>query len=141
MMNDGYVLEGRQIFSGKGKLVATLNDDGVPVMAPGMAGPHSTGVKKFLERKVNSALDFIEDPAAVVKQNLTTENPAPEQMALKSDEVEESKEAWEISTIPEDLLPPFSKQFGVNTPGFTDYVKQHKLSEAQIAALVKRLSK
>ena len=140
-MTNDYTMEGRQIFSVKGKLVATLNDDGVPVMAPGMAGPHSAGVKKFLEGKINSALDFIEDPAEVVKDNLTTENPAPEQMELKSDEVEESKEAWEISTIPEELLPPFSKQFGVNTPGFMDYVKQHKLSEAQIAALVKRLSK
>lgn len=140
-MTNDYTMEGRQIFSVKGKLVATLNDDGVPVMAPGMAGPHSAGVKKFLEEKVKSALDFIEDPAAVVKDNLITENPAPKQKELKSDEVEESKESWEISTIPEDLLPPFSKQFGVNTPGFMDYVKQHKLSEAQIAALVKRLSK
>ena len=134
-----YVMEGRQIFSDKGKLVATLNDDGIPVMAPGMAGPHSTGVKKFLEEKDKSAMDFIEDQPAVVKQNLTTKNTNlhPE----KSEEPEESKESWEISTIPQDLLPPFSKQFGVNTPGFEDYCKQHKLNEAQVAALVKRLSK
>ena len=133
-----YVMDGRQIFSDKGKLVATLNDDGIPVMAPGMAGPHSAGVKKFLEEKVKSAMDFMEEQPAVVKQNLTTENmdPLPE----KSEEPE-TKESWEISTIPQDLLPPFSKQFGVNTPGFSEYVKQHKLSEAQVAALVKRLSK
>lgn len=131
-MSNDYAMNGRQIFSSKGKLVATLNDDGVPVMAPGMAGPHSAGVKKFLEEKGNPA---------VVKENLTTENPAPKQKELKSDEVEESKESWEISTIPEDLLPPFSKQFGVNTPGFSEFVTKHQLSETQIELLIKRLSK
>ena len=139
-MNDGYVLEGRQIFSGKGKLVATLNDDGVPVMAPGMAGPHSAGVRAFLEvlaeheEIARAQKASAENFAEVVKEKLTTEDPAQERKDY-------SKESWEISTIPEDLLPPFSKQFGVNTPGFMDYVKQHKLSEAQVAALVKRLSK
>lgn len=136
-----YFLQGNEIISEKGKKVATLNSDGNVVMAPGMAGPHSAGVKKFLEEKVKSALDFIEDPAAVVKDNLTTENPAPKQKELKSDEVEESKESWEISTIPEDFLPPFSKALGCNTPGFAEYISKHKLTGPQVAALVKRLTK
>ena len=45
---DEYTIRGREIYSGRGKLVATLDDDGNPVMAPGMAGPHSAKVKAFL---------------------------------------------------------------------------------------------
>ena len=54
---DEYTIRGREIYSAKGKLVATLSDDGIPVMAPGMAGPHSAKVKAWLgaERGADAA--------------------------------------------------------------------------------------
>ena len=50
MMN--YELRGREIYSEKGRLVATLDGDGNPVMAPGMSGPHSKGVREFIASRM-----------------------------------------------------------------------------------------
>ena len=162
-----YTISGREIRSAKGKLVATLDDDGNPVMAPGMAGPHSAKVRAFLGR---TTLDnTAEIPAApeetpVVKENLTTDDPdvpeveAPEaegrtnvfvgQIPARRAEggvpeetprQPETLEEYSISTIPDDELPPFSKEYGTNTPGFEDFVKLHNLTGPQVAALVRRL--
>ena len=48
-------------------------------------------------------------------------------------------EEYSISTIPVDELPEFSREYGVNTPGFGEFVKRHNLTSLQVAALVKRL--
>ena len=115
-------MDGRQIYSEKGKLVATLNDDGEPVMAPGMAGAHSAGVRDFINTFAQN------EPVA--NDDETTDCGTADQ----------SDDEYLISTIPEEKLPPFSKKLGVNTPGFGEYVKSYKLTGPQVAALVKRLS-
>ena len=147
--------------------MATLDDDGNPVMAPGMAGPHSAKVRAFLGRTTPD--NTAEIPAApeetpVVKENLTTDDPdVPEVEATEAEgrtnvfvgqiparraeggvpeetpRQPETLDEYSISTIPDDELPPFSKEYGVNTPGFEDFVKLHKLTGPQVAALVKRL--
>ena len=43
-----YEQRGREIFSEKGKLVATIDDDGNPVMAPGMAGLNGGGRSRLV---------------------------------------------------------------------------------------------
>ena len=43
-----YELRGNRVYTERGRLVATLDGDGNPVMEMGMAGPHSRGVREFL---------------------------------------------------------------------------------------------
>lgn len=129
-----YTMNGRQILSDKGKIVATLDADGNPVMAPGMAGPHSAGVKEFLADSGNTA------PRQPAAEQPAAEQPAAESQTAEQPAAESSTDEWIISTIPESELPPFSKALGVYTPGFSEYIKEHKLTEPQVAALVKRLS-
>lgn len=125
-------MQGSEIFSDKGRLVATLDSNGNVVMAPGMAGPHSHGVREFVEN-LRSAVGHIEQTEnSVVKENLTTEG----QMVMN----ELTFEEWSVDTIAEEDLPPFSKELGINTPGFAEYIKQHNFNEPQTEALVKRLS-
>lgn len=151
-----YTISGREVYSARGKLVATLDDDGNPVMAPGMAGPHSRAVREFL------AEGSSETPARSDLPDLPDENEQPE-----TPEPEEggttvyvgripaarpaggapaapppspgSVEEYSISTIPDDALPPFSSEYGIFTPGFLDFCEKHKLSAPQRAALVARL--
>lgn len=166
MMN--YELKGREIYSEKGRLVATLDDDGNPVMAPGMAGPHTKGVREFLAvGNCNSPQEPEppQDPEQTQEPEPPQEpvplhEPEPPQepeppmstvfvgsIAAKPSGVPEkvpavlSRAEWEISTIPAEQLPPFDPALGVCTPGFIDYVKRFNLNAQQIAALVKRLTK
>ena len=162
-MSKDYSIKGREIYSVKGKLVATLDADGNPVMVLGMAGAHGKSVREFLglapanpsmpDMDKSSAADALEDKAdgessaadaledkekvtMYIGGNLPAAKPeSTPETVLKKETVEE----WEISTIPEDQLPPFSKEYGANTPGFTEYVNKHHLSIPQVAALVKRL--
>jgi hypothetical protein len=131
-----YNLQGSEIFSDKGRLVATLDSNGNIVMAPGMAGPHSHGVREFVEN-LRSAVGHIEQAEnSVVKENLTTETPVGTLPGMN----EQTFEEWSVDTIAEEDLPPFSKELGINTPGFAEYIKQHNFNEPQTEALVKRLS-
>lgn len=153
-----YTIRGREIYSDRGKLVATLDDDGNPVMAPGMAGPHSRAVREFLARET------VETPVRSDLSDLSDENEQQE-----TPEAEEGNttvyvgripaapaaggcpaapprssgtvEEYSISTIPDDALPPFSSEYGIFTPGFLDFCEKHKLTAPQRAALVARLSK
>ena len=151
-----YEQRGREIFSEKGKLVATIDDDGNPVMAPGMAGPHTKGVQEFLNReKTTEDSGIPESPAPVheeEKEVLPEEGDGKTTLYVGSIPAEhteekertsgaETREEWEICTIPEEQLPAFSKELGVNTPGFQEYALKHKLTGAQKAALVRRLAK
>lgn len=166
MMN--YELRGREIYSEKGRLVATLDDDGNPVMAPGMAGPHTKGVREFLavgncnspqEPEPPREPEQTHEPASPQETEPLHEPEPPQEpeppmstvfvgsIAAKPSGVPEkvpavlSRAEWEISTIPAEQLPPFDPALGVCTPGFIDYVKRFNLNAQQIAALVKRLTK
>lgn len=56
----------------------------------------------------------------------------------KEAEVQTSAE-WQASTIPENMLPPFDAQLGINTPGFGEFVSKHQLNKEQVDALIKRI--
>ena len=51
MSEEQYTMRGRDIYSPRGKLVATLDADGNPVWAPGMAGAHSKKLAEWLGEK------------------------------------------------------------------------------------------
>ena len=53
----------------------------------------------------------------------------------------ETLEEYSVSTIPESELPPFSKEYGVNTEGFREFVQKYRLTGSQVAALIRRLLK
>ena len=159
---DEYTIRGREIFSPKGKLVATLDDDGNPVMAPGMAGPHSRGVREFLAdvEGRRSKVEGGDGENAGVRgpsQGAERGADAADRESDGSDKSDgargaegadtgepkpgnrkpETREAT-VEDIPEDRLPPFSPEFGTATPGFAEFVARHKLTPEQIGALVKR---
>ena len=156
-----YTISGREVYSARGKLVATLDDDGNPVMAPGMAGPHSRGVREFLARENDTAKapEAPEAPEAETPAAPEIETPEPEEggttvyvgripaahpaggAPAAPPPSPGSVEEYSISTIPDDALPPFSSEYGIFTPGFLDFCEKHKLSAPQRAALVARLQK
>lgn len=139
-----YSIDGRNIISDKGRIVATLDSDGNPIMAPGMAGPHSKGVKEFLETFAENEPLRSGEPETIPESSELPEVKAEAEndLAPAEDPAEDAADRldWAVSTIPEDSLPPFSKELGVNTPGFAEFVKHHKLTPLQAAVLVKRLS-
>lgn len=137
-----YTVKGRDIFSDRGKVVATITDDGGIVMAPGMAGAHKRAVEEFLARGAKEPpppmppfAEATEDRPEIEEADTAPETPKAEEKA------EQSREEFLIETIPDDRLPPFSKALGVNTPGFAEFVEKNHLSAAQVAALVKRLER
>lgn len=164
-----YMIKDRKVFTTRGKLVATLDDDGNPVMALGMAGPHTRGVREFLgfrysvsegtkQAAPEEASDVKEnlttdDPEEVVKENLTTEQSGPkmyvgEPAAAKADpgcpaqeaEREKTVDEFLVDGIPDDQLPDLSPEYGVYTPGFQEFVEINRLSPAQVAALINRIN-
>ena len=158
MIKEQYTLRGREIFSARGKLVATLDDDGNPVMAPGMAGPHSRGVREFLARENDTAkppeAPEAETPAAPEIETPEAEEggttvyvgripaaPASGGAPAAPRTTTGTVEEYSIATIPDDELPPFSKEYGSDTPGFREFCDKHKLTPPQVAALVRRLER
>ncbi|MBQ6352030.1 MAG: hypothetical protein IJJ28_02030 [Lentisphaeria bacterium] len=139
MSETKYTISGREIYSAKGKLVATLDDDGNPVMAPGMAGPHKRALEEFLGGTDTNGHEPTRTdtpppmPPLAEESDSVTKPEAPEREAEAAE--------YAVSTIPDDRLPPFSKALGVNTPGFAEFVDNNHLSAAQVAALVKRLER
>lgn len=159
-MNKKYTISGRQIFSNKGKLVATLDENNNPIMCLGMAGAHTRGVQEFLSN--NSLKLECEAPPEEFIEEVEFLEPVDEKEVADSEfytlyvgipplnspvaeknyfEREKTLEEWEIDTIPAEQLPVFNKEYGINTPGFLEWVKKHNLSNKQITALVKRLEK
>lgn len=133
-----YRIEGNQIYSEKGKVVATLDGSGNPVMEPGMSGPHKRGVEEFLavmgSNEPRGSYEVKPAPVEEVKEVQEQEQePAPMNVLESSFEIEPVKVTAD--------QPPFSKQLGVNTPGFQDYVVRNKLTQAQVDDLVWMLSK
>lgn len=148
-----YEIRGKEIYSEKGRLVATLDGGGNPVMEAGMAGPHARGVREFLGSFAVSAgtAEAKEEKIMEAAEAVPAEKPTvfvgtiPAAKPLRGEEVHEEREMdadeWAVSTIPDEELPEFKPEFGVYTPEFRDYVKRHKLTEGQKAALVDRLAK
>ena len=152
-----YTLNGREVRTDKGKLVATLNEDGVPVMAPGMAGPHSRAVRAFLAEQTAPA----PQPAPPPTTEADSRPESPQQAEAEQEktvfvgEVSLNRAAPSapppappetpaeriIADIPADLLPPFSPKLGVNTPGFAEFVAEHHLTQKQVCALIDRITR
>ena len=55
------------------------------------------------------------------------------------EEKPQTEAEWQIGTIPDDELPPFSAEHGTSTPGFREYVEKHNLNNEQVRALIKRI--
>lgn len=135
-----YRIEGNQIFSEKGKVVATLDGSGNPVMEPGMSGPHKRGVEEFLVMMgSNEPRGCYEVKPAPVEEVKEVPMPDPEPAPAPMNVLESSFDIEPVKVTADQ--PPFSKQLGVNTPGFHDYVVRNKLTQAQIDELVYMLSK
>ena len=161
-----YQLKGNEIWTEKGKLAATLDGDGNVVMAPGMAGAHSAGVREFLASQSSTAPDAPPPMPEIEEKDPETEatdtpppataevTPGEEGMtfygpnasALPKPEtpktelpVDSVPVAQIVADIPEAALPPWDPEYGVNTPGFADWVKFHKMTPEQVVCLVRRL--
>jgi len=159
-----YTKNGNEIYSEKGKLVATLDADGNPVFAQGMAGAHYAGVHAFLAEQPKTAPDApppmpeIEEadgapetekpePAtAEVKpesEGMTFYGPnasaLPKAKAVKTAEAPATDAARIVADIPDAALPPWDPEHGKDTPGFRDWVKFHKMTPEQVFYLVRRL--
>lgn len=146
-----YELRGNRVYTERGRLVATLDGDGNPVMETGMAGPHSRGVREFLGKTPEMKADVEETREAEASPEIPEVEEAvyigsiPAARAKRGAPFREERELnadeWSVSTIPEGELPEFDAEFGVYTPGFQEYIKRHGLTEGQQAALVARVSK
>lgn len=147
-----YELRENRIYTERGRLVATLDGDGNPVMETGMSGPHSRGVREFLGKMSEMKAEPEEAPEPEASPEIPETEEAgvyigsiPASRAKRGAPFREERELnadeWSVSTIPEGELPEFAAEFGVYTPGFQEYIKRHGLTEGQQAALVARVSK
>lgn len=147
-----YELRGNRVYTERGRLVATLDGDGNPVMETGMSGPHSRGVREFLGKMPEKKGEPEEAPEPEVSPEIPETEEAgvyigsiPASRAKRGAPFREERELnadeWSVSTIPEGELPEFDAEFGVYTPGFQEYIKRHGLTEGQQSALVARVSK
>ena len=143
---------GNEIRSEKGVLVATVNGDTL-TMAPGTKSQEAK-VRAFLAEgasgSCNNCTDHTEqDEPESAPADADTQEQSPKvyignvpiehvPAAQQQDEPQTDAE-WQVATIPENELPPFDPQLGINTPGFGDYVNKHKLTKEQTAALIKRI--
>ena len=160
-----YELKGNEIWTEKGKLAATLDGDGNPVFAPGMAGAHYAGVHAFLAQQPKTAPDApppmseIEEadgaPEPEKPEPATAEvNPESEDMTfygpnasalpkpetpVKVNEAPATDAARIVADIPDAALPPWDPEHGKDTPGFAEWVKFHKMTPEQVFCLVRRL--
>jgi len=150
-----YQKNGNEIRSERGVLVATLNGDTL-VMAPGKKS-QETKVRAFLQENggadsipveesgsCNNSTDHAdaeeaETPGEFKAKVFVGDIPIEHVNAAKQQDAPQTEAEWLVDSIPEEELPPYSAQMGVNTPGFGDYIKKHKLNKEQTEALIKRI--
>ena len=154
-----YQKNGNEIRSERGVLVATLNGDTL-VMAPGKKS-QETKVRAYLnelvEEGLTAALEVAEEsglcnhrtdhedaeeaetPGEFKAKVFVGDIPIEHVNAAKQQDAPQTEAEWLVDSIPEEELPPYSAQMGVNTPGFGDYIKKHKLNKEQTEALIKRI--
>lgn len=155
---------GNQIFSGRGKLVATLDSDGNPIMAQGMAGPHEKAVREFLSGNLNGSDAPVAEliPEVVGTEPEILPEPKPDVSGTESEILPDPTLCTlfigsipagnishpndpsislpaEIADIPEEFLPPFKKELGIHTPGFAEFCRKHSMTAEQTVALVRRM--
>ena len=155
-----YHLDGNQVLSARGVLIATLTSSGEPVMAPGKKSQEAK-VRAFLAQTTpdGSGLTGIESVPETVNEPVDAPEPAeavePEIGGGKvfvgdvpiqhvepvMEQHNETNAEWYVSQIPDDRLPPFSLQFGVETPGFREFIEENKFTKEQTVALVRRLER
>jgi hypothetical protein len=143
---------GNEIRSARGILIATLNG-GVLTMAPGKKSQEAK-VREYLANDPETAsASTIEETVSVAEEAPVDVPPAfeiggqkvfvgdvpIEHVETRAEEKPQTSAEWQASTIPENMLPPFDAQFGVNTPGFGEFVSKHKLNKEQVGALIKRI--
>jgi len=165
-----YKIEGGKVYSDKGKLVASLTQQGSVEFEPGMAPAHKRGFQEWL-RENGATFGNLPEPAdspvvpeapPSLGQKVEDKNPAdsePEKETSLADlENEAEKEMISpkpppapqsvvslkrlaIADIPDDRLPPFDPRLGVSTPGFQEFVKRNNLDREQTVSLIRRLER
>ena len=157
-----YQKNGNEIRNERGTLVATMTDDGGIVMAPGKKSQEEK-VRAFLNQAAEEEQRVSPEEIGIQSSEEEPEAPeapeAPETPfvpdggdhvyigAANIEHVEpppakeepQTEAEWQVGTIPEEELPPFRPELGTATPGFQEYVNQHKLNNEQVSALVKRI--
>ena len=151
---------GNEIRSERGVLVATLSGDRL-IMAPGKKSQEEK-VRAFLQENsgddsiteaesgsCNNCTDHADEtaeetespdtPGAFQAKVFVGDVPIEHVEAEKQQDKPQTEAEWQVGTIPDEELPPFTPEMGVNTPGFGDYIKKHNLNKEQTAALIKRI--
>lgn len=155
-----YQKNGNEIRSERGVLVATLSGDKL-IMAPGKKSQEEK-VRAFLSESVAEGLTFAQEAVAesgLAPSSSPAETESPDtpgefkprvfvgdvpiehSEAPKEQEKPQTDAEWQVGTIPEEELPPFDAQLGVNTPGFQAYIEKHNLNVTQTVALIRRICK
>ena len=150
-----YHLDGNQVLSAKGVLIATLTSSGELFMAPGKKSQEAK-VRAFLAQTTSDddgTFEAKQEPASAYEPKHEPAEPEiggvnvfvgevpiqhTEPLPEKHDETDAE---WYVSQIPADRLPPFSLQFGVETPGFREFIEENQLTKEQTVALVRRLER
>ncbi len=150
-----YNIQNRQIFSAKnGKLVATLDENNVPVFEPGMAPAHKTKLDTWMAENGVSFSSGHNEPSLQETEQLKPQETAPETEQGKPQETAQATQAvppenstapsrsiLSIEDIPEHRLPPFDRRLGMSTPRLREFIAFHQLDTNQVRALVRRLER
>ena len=134
-----YNIQNRQIFSAKnGKLVATLDENNVPVFEPGMAPAHKTKLEAWMaENGVSFSTGHNEPSPSETEQEETQET----QAVQPENEHAPSRSVISIEEMPEYMLPPFDRRLGMSTPCLREFIAFYQLDTNQVRALVRRLER
>jgi hypothetical protein len=159
-----YRLDGNQVLNAKGVLIATLNGSEL-VMAPGKKSQEAKVRAYFAQttsdddgtfeakQEPASSYEPKQEPASSYEPKHEPAEPeigggkvfvgdVPIQHVEPVSEPHSETDAeWYVSQIPADRLPPFSPQFGIETPGFREFVNTNQLNKEQTVALVRRLER
>lgn len=116
------------------KPVASLDADGGLVMYPGMAGPHTAGVRAFLADRERIAA---EEAAEMDEEEVNTHRLRDADEAVPT--ISAPDNDWVLDALQDDDLPPFSKALGAKTPGLPEYIEDNNLTPDQVTSLIRRL--
>ncbi|MBS1369727.1 MAG: hypothetical protein HPZ91_07190 [Lentisphaeria bacterium] len=123
-----------------GKCVAELSPAGEIVFGPGFKGPHTATLTAWIER---NGLVFNAPPEEPDVEGPGETSPAAQEGAQATNAPLSGSGTLppDVNDIPDDLLPPFDRVLGTRTPGFAEFVNDHKFDKTQLAALIRRLER